>query len=130
MTKLKLFLVLAIICYITANVRAQYPRDSAINLVVKQLLVSDMGHINLYASLNIKSGSNGLSLLSDEPKLNHSSYATTFFFAFVDRSFLLSFFAFSSFINFLKSRSSSSVQGLDCTVKSTSFGSLISPILL
>ena len=67
MTKLKLFLVLAIICFITANVSAQYPRDSAINRVVKQLLVSDMGHINLYASLNIKSGSNGLSLLSDEP---------------------------------------------------------------
>ena len=60
----------------------------------------------------------------------NASYATTFFFVFLDRSFLLSFFAFSSFINFLKSRSSSSVQGLDCTVKSRSFGSLISPILL
>jgi len=67
MTKLKLFLVLAVICYVTANVRAQYPRDSAVNRVLNHILINDIGHVNIYASLDSKSGNTGLPLLYDEP---------------------------------------------------------------
>ena len=51
-------------------------------------------------------------------------FLTAVFFKFL----FVVFFALSSFINILKSRSSSSVQGFDWQVKSTFFGSLISPI--
>ncbi len=53
MSKVKLFFVFAII-FITATVHAQYTRDSAINLVLNNILVKDIGHVNLYASLDIK----------------------------------------------------------------------------
>ncbi len=41
------------------------------------------------------------------------NYAITFFLVVNPRIFCLAFFAFNSVINFLKSRSSSSVQGFD-----------------
>ena len=49
------------------NASAQYPRDAAIDYVKNQLLSGDLGHINLYASFNTKSGTNGLSLFYDAP---------------------------------------------------------------
>jgi hypothetical protein len=49
----------------TKIAEAEYPRDSAINLVLNHILANDIGSINVYASINARSGYKGLSLYYD-----------------------------------------------------------------
>ncbi len=50
MTKLKTFLSVLIIFFSLTGLQAQFSRDDAIHLVLDQILINDIGNINVYAS--------------------------------------------------------------------------------
>ncbi len=51
MAKLKLFFLITA-TFLAASVRAQYPRELAIDLVLNHILVDDIGNVKVYASFN------------------------------------------------------------------------------
>jgi hypothetical protein len=63
MTKLRLLWLIAIILQLPILSQGQFSREQAKELVLKQVLVSDLDHINVYSSFDAKSDPVGLNLM-------------------------------------------------------------------
>lgn len=62
MAKLRLLWLIAIILQLPFFSQGQFSRQQAENLVLNQVLVNDLDHINVYSSLDLHSDPNGLTL--------------------------------------------------------------------
>ena len=67
MAKLKFFLTLVVTFSIFTSLHAQFSREDAIHLILNQILLRDIGNINVYASYDPKSGDDVVKLLYFDP---------------------------------------------------------------